>query len=119
MRITLKCKLTLEPISRGVGAPSIILVGGQKEEGVRRVKLLMLAVVLTATTLATNTGTASAQGYTGWIEHPYPSAGYWWCEYSGSAYWCQDEWGNWFPANPDWYNAAYAEMMRVYGQGVL
>ena len=85
----------------------------------RRVKHLLLVAVLIATILATSAGTASAQGYTGWIEHPYPSAGYWWCEYSGGTYYCQDEWGNWFPANPNWYNAAYDEMMRVYGQGVL
>jgi hypothetical protein len=85
----------------------------------RRVKLLVLAVVLTLAMWATSALPASAQGYTGWIEHPYPSAGYWWCEYSGGAYWCQDESGNWFPANPNWYNAAYAEMMSVYGQGVL
>lgn len=83
-----------------------------------RAKLLVLALVAAAMLMA-GSSPAAAQGYTGWIEHPYPSAGYWWCEYSGSAYWCQDEWGNWFPANPNWYNAAYVEMMRIYGQGVL
>jgi hypothetical protein len=86
---------------------------------VRKGKLLLMVAVLTALMLAVSAGKASAQGYTGWIQHPYPSAGYWWCEYSGGAYYCQDEWGNWFPANPNWYNQAYDEMMRVYGQGVL
>ncbi len=69
---------------------------------------------------------ASAQGYTGWIENPYPSAGLWWCDwyedggmYDGWTYWCMNEHGTWAPANPDWYNANSAEMMRVYGQPVL
>ena len=82
----------------------------------RRATLLIITAILD---LLMTAAPAGAQGYTGWIEDPYPSAGYWWCEYSGSAYWCQDEWGNWFPANPNWYNAAYAEMMSLYGQGVL
>jgi hypothetical protein len=47
---------------------------------------------------------------------PVPSAGVWYCDYYCSDYYCQDEWGNWFPATTDWYNAAYAEIMRLYGQ---
>ena len=77
----------------------------------------MLVVALLLSLLAA--APAGAQGYTGYIEHPYPSAGVWYCDYYGSDYYCQDEYGNWFPANPNWYNAAYAEMMRIYGQGVL
>ncbi len=80
---------------------------------------LLIAATFAVTMLVTSAGPALAQGYTGWIEHPYPSAGYWWCEWSGEEYWCQDEWGNWFRSNPDWYNAASAEMMRVFGQPVL
>jgi len=69
-----------------------------------------------------------------WIEHPYSSAGRWWCEWvedggphDGYSYWCnaplyptdpEGEWV-WFRANPDWYNANSVEMMRVYGQPVL
>jgi hypothetical protein len=86
---------------------------------VSRVKLLLMVAVLTALMLATSAGTAAAQGYTGWIEHPYPSAGLWYCDWYGSEYWCQGNGGTWFPSNPDWYNASYDEMMRVYGQGVL
>ncbi len=48
-----------------------------------------------------------------------PSAGVWYCDYYGSDYYCQDEYGNWLPSNPNWYNAAYAEMMRIYSPGVL
>ena len=84
----------------------------------RGAKPLVLALVA-AGMLVAGSSPAAAQGYTGWIEHPYPSAGLWYCDYYGSDYYCQDEWGNWFPANPNWYNAAYAEMMRIYGQGVL
>ena len=84
----------------------------------RRTRLLV-AVVLAAIMLLAESSPAAAQGYTGWIEHPYPSAGLWYCDYYGSDYYCQDEWGNWVPANPNGYNAAYAEMMRLYGQGVL
>ncbi len=64
-------------------------------------------------------GPAQAQGYTGWIEHPYPSAGLWYCDWYGSEYWCQGNGGVWFPSNPDWYNASSAEMMRVFGEPVL
>jgi len=84
-----------------------------------RVRLVVAALLVALLVAAIVAAPAGAQGYAGWIKHPYPSAGLWWCEYSGSAYWCQDEWGNWFPANPNWYNAAYDEMMRIYGQGVL
>jgi len=84
-----------------------------------RVKLLVLSAVLAVAMLATSAGNASAQGYTGWIEHPYPSAGLWYCNYYGDGYWCQDEWGNWLPASPHWYNASYNEMLRVFGVGVL
>ena len=62
---------------------------------------------------------AGAQGYTGWIEHPYPSAGLVYCDWYGSQYFCMNESGTWVPANSDWYNTSYDEMMRVYGQGVL
>jgi hypothetical protein len=84
----------------------------------RRVKLLVLAVLASAM-LSLSAAPASAQGYTGWIEHPYPSAGLWYCDWYGDTYWCQGNGGIWFPSNPDWYNASYDEMMRVYGVGVL
>ena len=85
-----------------------------------RVKVLVLVAVLTAAMLTTSAGNASAQGYTGWIEHPYPSAGLWYCDWYGDAYWCwSSNNGQWVPANPNWYDASYAEMMRVFGEGVL
>jgi hypothetical protein len=84
-----------------------------------RIKFLVVVAVLTASMLVASAAPASAQGYTGWIEHPYPSAGLWYCDYYAGEYWCQGNGGTWFPANPDWYNAAYAEMMSIYGQGVL
>jgi len=70
--------------------------------------------------LAAATAPASAQGYEGWIMHPYPNAGYGWCgwvqdggPHDGWTYWC---WSpsveQWFPANPDWYDQAAAEMER-------
>jgi hypothetical protein len=93
---------------------------------------LLIAASLAAATLITSAVPASAQGYTGWIENPYPSAGLWWCDwyedggpYDGWTYWCwapsrdNPEEGIWFRANPDWYNANSAEMMDVFGQPVL
>ena len=80
----------------------------------RRIKLVVLAVVVAAL-LALSAGSAVAAE---WIQHPR-TGGWVYCDYYGSEYWCQDEWGNWFPANPNWYNAAYNEMMRIFGQGVL
>jgi hypothetical protein len=85
----------------------------------RRMKLMVVTLLVTAVMLAGASVPASAQGYTGWIENPYPSAGLWYCDWYGSEYWCQDEWGNWFRANPNWYNQNSAEMLRVYGQPVL
>ena len=85
---------------------------------VRRARLLV-AAVLAAIMLVAGSSPAAAYTPTGWVEHPYPSAGLWYCDYYGSDYYCQDEWGNWFPASPTWYDASYAEMMRLYGQGVL
>jgi hypothetical protein len=84
----------------------------------RRVKHLV-AAALAVTMLALSAAPASAQGYTGWIEHPYPSAGLWYCDYYDGEYWCQGNEGIWVPANPNWYDATYNEIMRVYGQGVL
>ena len=81
----------------------------------RRIVALLVAL-LVAVIIADPAG---AQGYTGWIENPHPSAGLWYCDYYGSEYWCMNEQGTWFRANPNWYNAAYAEMMSIYGQGVL
>jgi hypothetical protein len=83
-----------------------------------RVRILVVAVVAVVGLTGT-AAPAGAQGYTGWIEHPYPSAGLWYCDWSGSQYWCQNESGTWVPANPDWYKQASAEMMRVFGQPVL
>jgi hypothetical protein len=77
----------------------------------------LLVALVVAALLAVPAG---AQGYTGWVEHPYPSVDYFWCEYFGADYYCWSPINEqWFPANPDWYNQAYAEMMRLYGQGVL
>jgi len=84
----------------------------------RRLRLFVVAVVAVVG-LAGTAAPAGAQGYTGWIEHPYPSAGLWYCGWYGSQYQCQDESGNWFPANPNWYNQTSAEMMRLFGQPVL
>ena len=84
-----------------------------------KIRLLVVAMLAAVILALATAAPAGAQGYTGYMEHPYPSAGVWYCDYYGSDYYCQDEWGNWFPANPNWYNAAYAEMMRLYGQGVL
>ena len=94
----------------------------------------LLAVIVAAAMFVGVTAPAVAQGYTGWIEHPYPSAGLWWCEwvedggpYEGWTYWCnlplyptepEGEW-IWMRPNPDWYNASTAEMMRMFGQPVL
>jgi hypothetical protein len=79
--------------------------------------ITMFVVALLVTLLAASP--AAAYTPTGWVEHPYPSAGLWYCDYYGSDYYCQDERGNWFPAAPSWYDASYAEMMSIYGQGVL
>lgn len=84
----------------------------------RRVRFVMVALLMMGM-MAGAAAPASAQGYTGWIEHPYPSAGLWYCDWYGSQYMCQSEDGNWFPANPDWYDQTSAEMMRVFGQPVL
>ena len=85
----------------------------------RTVKLLVLTLLAVAA-LALSAATASAQGYTGWIEHPYPSAGLWYCDYYGDEYWCwSSNNGQWVPANPNWYDASSAEMMRVFGEPVL
>jgi hypothetical protein len=90
-----------------------LLSGGTnlEEIGVRKITLVV-TVVLVAALLCTLGGTASAQGYTGWIKHPYPNAGYWYCDWYGSEYWCMDEQGNWFRSNPDWYNADTADYAR-------
>ena len=85
----------------------------------RRARLLVVAV-LAALMLVAGSSPAAAQGYTGWIEHPYPSAGLWYCDWYGDGYWCwSSNNGQWIPTNPNWYDASYAEMMRVFGQGVL
>ena len=82
-----------------------------------RATLLTLAAVLVTLIVATPAG---AQGYTGWIENPYPGAGQWYCDYYGEEYWCYSpSAGQWFRANPNWYNANSREMMDVYGQPVL
>jgi len=72
---------------------------------VRRVRLLVLATLLAAAMLATSALPASAE----WIDHPLPTAGYWWCDYyqdggpyEGYSYWCMDEYDNWFRARPGW-----------------
>jgi hypothetical protein len=68
----------------------------------RRVRLLVVAVMLAVAILATNAAPASAE----WIQHPM--TGNWiWCDYYGAEYWCnyQDvatgEWG-WSRAAPGW-----------------
>lgn len=76
-----------------------------------RIKLMVLVVIAaTALPISAVPASASAQGYEGWTLHPYPNAGYWWCEHYGSEYRC---WfpaaEQWFPANLDWYDQA-AEM---------
>ena len=84
-----------------------------------RVKLLATSLALASLVAATMAAPAGAQGYTGWIEHPYPSAGLWYCDWYGDTYYCQGNGGTWFPDNPDWYNLTSDEMMRVNGQPVL
>ncbi len=83
-----------------------------------RMRLVVLALLLVGM-MAGATAPASAQGYTGWIEHPYPSAGLWYCDWYGSQYMCMNEAGTWVGANPNWYDASVAEMMSVFGQPVL
>ncbi len=70
----------------------------------RRVKLLVLAVLHSVAALTTSAGPASAE----WIQHPWRGA--WaWCDWYGGEYWCnaQDvgtgEW-IWFRAAPGWQN---------------
>ena len=68
----------------------------------RRVKLLMLALVAVAMLVA-GSSPAVAQG---WVQHPMTGA--WvWCEYYGSEYWCwfedtQTGIGTWTRALPGW-----------------
>jgi hypothetical protein len=88
-------------------------------EWMRRIRLLVASPIFAVGMLVTSAVPASAQGYTGWIEHPYPSAGLWYCNWYSDGYWCQDEGGTWLRTNPDWYDQAYNEMMRVYGVGAL
>ena len=88
-------------------------------------------MILAAAMLLAGAAPAIAQGYTGWIEHPYPLIGQWDCEwfedggqYDGWSYWCYDPNSTrgvegWVRMNPDWYDIASYEMMRVYGQPVL
>ena len=74
-----------------------------------------LTVVTVVLTLALAASPAVAQ-----TMYYHPNSGnYWYCDYYGSDYYCQDERGNWFPASPTWYDASYAEMLRIFGQGVL
>ena len=75
----------------------------------------VLLLVLTSFMLLTS-GASMASADT-WY-HPN-SGDYWYCDYYGSDYYCQNEQGYWFPASPTWYDASYAEMMSIYGQGVL
>jgi hypothetical protein len=63
---------------------------------------VFVVAVLAVAMLVSASGPAGAQGYTGWIEHPYPSAGLWYCDYYGEGYWYMNENGQWFPANPNW-----------------
>ena len=56
---------------------------------------------------------ASAQAYTGYIQHPYPNAGTWYCDWYSGVYWCQDQYGNWFRANPDWYDQAMRDVQSA------
>ncbi len=73
----------------------------------RRVRLLVVALLMVGM-LAGAAAPASAQGYEGWIDHPWPNVGYWWCEWFGEEYWCNapnlstGEW-TWFRADPGWY----------------
>jgi hypothetical protein len=83
----------------------------------RRVRLLVVALLMGGM-MAGVSAPASAQGYEGWIDHPYPDVGYWWCEYDEAGkYWCMapdmltGEW-SWFGAHPDWYDNTVASMAR-------
>ena len=69
----------------------------------RRVKLLVAAIVAVIMLMVMAAAPAGAQGYTGWIEHPYPSIGLWYCNWYDGTYWCTGPSGVWFPASPDWY----------------
>jgi len=40
--------------------------------------------------LVAGSSPAAAYTPTGWVEHPYPSAGLWYCDYYGSDYYCQN-----------------------------
>ncbi len=81
-------------------------------------KRFLIAVVV----MLTLSSPALAQSYTGWIEHPFPNVGYWWCDWykdggiyeGGYSYWSQTEDGQWLLAEPDWYNEAAAAVELVF-----
>ena len=81
---------------------------------------LLVAAIFAVAMLAGVAAPAGAQGYTGWIENPYPGAGQWYCDYYGEEYWCWSPSAEqWFRATPNWYNANSQEMMDLYGVPVL
>ncbi len=65
----------------------------------RRLKLLVLAAMLTAAMLATSATPASAE----WIQNP-TSGEYWYCDYYlDGYYWCWvPSYGGWTGAIPGW-----------------
>lgn len=89
-----------------------------------RVRLLV-AAMLAATMLVTSAVPAAAQGLEGWILHPFPEAGYWWCEwvedggrYEGYSYWCWASNGEyWFKSDPDWLEKTTVEFEQARARG--
>jgi hypothetical protein len=83
----------------------------------RRVRLLVIAALLTL--LASSEALAyTPQGE--WVDNPYPGDNPFYCDYYGSEYWCYAaNGGQWFRANPGWYDENYREMTEGYGVGVL
>jgi len=55
-----------------------------------RLITMLVAAVLAAIMLVAGSSPAAAYTPTGWVEHPYPSAGLWYCDYYGSDYYCQN-----------------------------
>jgi len=79
-----------------------------------RVRLLVVATVAAAMLVGVP-APASAQGYEGWIWDYDPlTAGWWWCEWYGSEYWCwSPDSEQWVPSSPGWHLPEGANMCGI------